>query len=309
MKHSAEGLKKFAKQLGFDKVGVVKSRQLEDEARKLEHWLHQNYHGEMSYLERYFDFRIDPNKLIPGTKSILVFSLNYFQKVEEISDDRPKISMYAIGKDYHKVIRTKTKALIRWMKSEFGDIQARAFVDSGPVLERVWAHEAGIAWTGKNTLSIHPKSGSYFFLACILTDLEFEYDQPIKDYCGTCRKCIDACPTQAFHSNGYLLDASKCISYLTIELKNAIPDTFHGKMENWIFGCDICQQVCPWNRFSTNTDEEEFVNSKNPGTITSLEWLEMNESEFQYRFNNSALKRTGLKGIQRNIRFIEKRKS
>jgi epoxyqueuosine reductase len=256
-------------------------------------------------MERYFDLRIDPSKLMPGTKSIIVLGLNYFQEQLKKSEDHPNISVYAYGKDYHKVIRRKTKDIITWMKSQYGDISVRSFVDSGPVMERVWAEQAGISWSGKNTLSINPKTGSYFFISCIFTDLNFEYNDPIKDYCGTCRKCIDACPTEAFHSDGYILDASKCISYLTIELKNKIPVSFSGKMNDWIFGCDICQQVCPWNRFSKKTKETDFQEQNTITDLTYKDWLHLTEDSFNQLFKESPVKRTKLEGIHKNIRFIK----
>ena len=236
---------------------------------------------------------------MPGCKTIIVLAMNYFQEPGATNENQSKISMYALGQDYHKVIRSKTKAIIQWMRHQYGDIAARAFVDSGPVLERVWAKESGISWTGKNTLSINPKTGSYFFLSCILTDLEFEADTPIKEYCGTCKKCIDACPTQAIHENGFLLDASKCISYLTIELKSQIPEEFKGKMDDWIFGCDVCQDVCPWNRFSRQTDVEDLWISDAMKKRSDQMFMEMNEDDFNQLFNQSAIKRTGLKGLQR----------
>ncbi len=302
MIHDKIPLKQYIQSLGFELVGFAKSKVLDKEARLLEQWLNKDYHGEMTYMERYFDLRIDPSKLLPGTKTIMALGLNYYQEQKKQTDEHPNISVYAYGEDYHKVIRKKTKEIIRWMKKEYGDITARSFVDSGPVLERAWAAESGLSWSAKNTLSIHPKMGSYFFLSCILTDLEFEYDHPIKDYCGSCRKCIDACPTEAFHKEGYLLDASKCISYLTIELRNEIPDEFQGKMNNWIFGCDICQQVCPWNRFSSKTRESKFEDHKGLGELKYPDWLNMKEEEFKSLFQDSPLNRTGLEGIKRNIR-------
>jgi epoxyqueuosine reductase len=300
-------LKQYIQSLGFELVGFSKSKVLDKEAKHLEHWLNQNYHGEMTYMERYFDLRIDPSKLLAGTKTIIVLGLNYYQEQKKQIEEHPNISVYAYGEDYHKVIRKKTKDIIRWMKMAYGDINARSFVDSGPVMERVWAKEAGLTWSAKNTLSIHPKMGSYFFLSCILTDLEFEYDHPIKDYCGTCRKCIDACPTDAFHHEGYLLDASKCISYITIELKKEIPDEFEGKMNNWIFGCDICQVVCPWNRFSNKSSESKFYEKNGITDLKNEDWLNMNEDEFKTLFTDSPLKRTGLEGIKRNIRFVRRK--
>lgn len=305
MTYTTDDLKEFALSIGFEHIGVCESKKLDQEARQLESWLNKNYHGQMSYLERYFDLRIDPSKLLPGTKSIIVLSVNYFQEDLNFEDHHAKVSRYAQGEDYHRVIKRKAKEIIHWMKEHYGDITARAFVDSGPVMERVWAHASGIAWSGKNTLSINPKSGSYFFLCCILTDLVFEYDAPIKDYCGTCRKCIDACPTDAFSKEGYLMDASKCISYLNIELKENIPVEFKGQMNNWIFGCDICQEVCPWNRFSKQTKIKEFEDQQNLRSMDFEEWLSMNEEEFNKIFAFSALKRKGLKGIQNTIEFIK----
>ncbi|HEX5624600.1 MAG TPA: tRNA epoxyqueuosine(34) reductase QueG [Saprospiraceae bacterium] len=300
----SNALKQFIRSLGFDRVGFTRIKVLDEEARRLEKWLNQGYQGEMSYLERYFDLRIDPARLVPGAKSMIVLTMNYDQAVPESHPERPNVSRYALGEDYHRVIRRKTKEILRWMRQQFGEVTARAFVDSGPVLERVWAREAGLAWSGKNTLSIHPRSGSYFFLACILTDLEFDYDLPIRDHCGTCRKCIEACPTDAFSPQGYVLDASRCISYLTIELRGRIPDSFSGQMKNWIFGCDICQQVCPWNRFSEPTRIPELQDS---GTVTGKsfsDWMDLGIAEFEAEFRHSPLKRTGLEGIQRNVRFV-----
>lgn len=296
-------LSDFICSLGFFHVGYARARYLEEESDRLENWLNQSYQGEMNYLERYFDFRLDPQKLMPGCKTIIVLAMNYFQEPRTATENQSKISIYALGKDYHKIIRSKTKTIIQWMRQQYGDIAARAFVDSGPVLERVWAKESGISWTGKNTLSINPKTGSYFFLSCILTDIEFDADAPIKEFCGTCKKCIDACPTQAIHEDGFLLDASKCISYLTIELKSQIPEEFKGKMDDWIFGCDVCQDVCPWNRFSRQTNVEDLLLTESLQQHTDSDFLKMNEEVFQDMFSQSALKRTGLAGIQRNIRF------
>ncbi|MDQ3142611.1 MAG: tRNA epoxyqueuosine(34) reductase QueG [Bacteroidota bacterium] len=295
-----------AQSLGFDKIGFTKAEKLDQEARQLEKWLHNGYHAEMTYMERYFDLRVDPEKLCPGTKTIIVMSLPYDQERPQKNSDQLQVARYAYGKDYHKIIRKKTKELISWMKECFGDIQARAFVDSGPVLERVWASKSGISWNGKNTLSIHPKDGSYFFLSCIFTDLLFEFTQSIQDHCGTCRRCIEACPTDAIAPQGYLLDASKCISYATIELKNAIPESFRGKMENWIFGCDICQEVCPWNRFSKPTKEKELEAAWDLLELTKKEWMELSDEAFNMIAKESPMKRTGLEGMKRNVAFLKK---
>jgi len=291
-------------QLGFDQIGIVKAQKLDKEAKQLEEWLNKNYHGEMHYMERYFDLRTDPTLLLPGCKSVIVLSMNYDQPTQESKPNKPKISKYAFGKDYHKVIKKQCKKLIAYLKDVYGDIQIRAFVDSGPIMERIWAEKAGIGWNGKNTLNINPKKGSYYFLSCILTDLEFEYSQSIRDHCGTCKRCIDACPTSAIHQDGYLLDASKCISYLTIELRNAIPEEFRPKMENWVFGCDICQEVCPWNRFSVPSKVEDFKPNQDLLDLTISEWLEISDETWNKLSFESPIKRAGKGNFQRNIRFI-----
>ncbi|MBK6822226.1 MAG: tRNA epoxyqueuosine(34) reductase QueG [Saprospiraceae bacterium] len=291
-------------QLGFDQIGIVKAQKLDKEAKQLEEWLNKNYNGEMHYMERYFDLRTDPTLLLPGCKSIIVLSLNYDQPKVKFKPNSPKISKYAVGKDYHKVIKDKSKQLIAYMRNLYGDIQIRGFVDSGPVMERSWAEKAGIGWNGKNTLNIHPKRGSYYFLCCILTDLEFEYTQSIKDHCGTCKRCIEACPTSAIHQDGYLLDAAKCISYLTIELKTKIPEEFRPKMETWAFGCDICQEVCPWNRFSKPTRVEEFAPNPDLINLSMSDWLEISDETWNKVSVDSPIKRAGKENFQRNIRFI-----
>lgn len=296
--------KNEAQTLGFDQVGIVKAEPLQQEAKKLEDWLNKHAHASMSYMERYFDLRIDPTQLMPGAQSVIMLSYNYFQEHQKKSEEHPNISMYAYGKDYHKVIKKKLHHLISWLQHNLGDIQARAFVDSAPIMERDWAKRAGIAWSGKNTLSIHPKRGSYFFLACILTDVKFEYDHPIKDYCGRCKKCIEACPTDALHPEGYFLDASKCISYLTIEHKNSIDDQFKPKMNKWIYGCDICQQVCPWNRFSTKHNEPDFEPVPELLEKKISDWAEISEENFNTLFSESAIQRTTAEGMKRNANFI-----
>ena len=304
MKINKSLLHEKAIQLGFDQIGIVKAQKLDKEAKQLEEWLNKNYHGEMHYMERYFDLRTDPTLLLPGCKSVIVLSMNYDQPTQESKPNKPKISKYAFGKDYHKVIKKQCKKLIAYLKDVYGDIQIRAFVDSGPIMERIWAEKAGIGWNGKNTLNINPKKGSYYFLSCILTDLEFEYSQSIRDHCGTCKRCIDACPTSAIHQDGYLLDASKCISYLTIELRNAIPEEFRPKMENWIFGCDICQEVCPWNRFSVPSKVEDFKPNQDLLDLTISEWLEISDETWNKLSFESPIKRAGKGNFQRNIRFI-----
>ncbi|MCC6816499.1 MAG: tRNA epoxyqueuosine(34) reductase QueG [Saprospiraceae bacterium] len=301
---SISDLREITNRLGFQSVGVSPVYQLDEEAKKLELWLSKDYQGEMSFLERYFDLRTDPRKLLPGCKSIIVLSMNYYQAQKHREDS--KISRYAYGQDYHKVLKKKAKEIHQWMIEKYGDILFRAFVDSAPIMERVWSEKAGISWNGKNTLSISPGNGSYFFLMCILTDLEVEKNNPIKDHCGTCTRCIDACPTEAIDKNGYLLDASKCISYLTIELKKNIPEEFKNKMENWIFGCDICQEVCPWNRFSKPTELNEFEAKNEILNLNIEDWISLEEEKWLEISKKSPLKRTGIAGIKRNALFIKK---
>lgn len=298
-------IKELAQKEGFFLCGISKAQKLEEEANKLEAWLNSGYQGKMSYLENHFDIRVNPALLVPGAKSVLSLAYNYYTDQHQYDIAAPKISKYAYGKDYHKVVRKKLKNVFHSIKAQFGDVQGRVFVDSAPILERDIAKKAGIGWVGKNTLLINPKKGSYFFLAEIIIDLELAYDNPIKDYCGTCTKCIDACPTEALHKNGYLLDASKCISYLTIELKDAIPEKFKDKMGNWMFGCDICQDVCPWNRFSEPHNEPTFAPKADLLFITKEEWKTLSEPTFDRIFEGSAVKRTKYEGLKRNIRFLD----
>jgi len=297
-------IKEKAIDLGFLLCGISKAQYLEKEAANLEHWLAQNYHGKMSYMANHFDKRVDPTVLVPGCKSVISLAYNYFSPSLQADKDAPKLSMYAYGKDYHKVVRKKLNQLFAWIKETFGDIDGRVFVDSAPILERDWAKKSGIGWIGKNTLLIHPQKGSFFFLAEIILDLDLEYDNPMSDYCGTCTRCIDACPTDAIDAHGYLMDGSKCISYLTIELKDKIPDEFKGRMDNWMFGCDICQQVCPWNRFSTPHEESEFIPKEDLLTMTKEDWQNMTQSTFDTLFEGSAVKRTKYEGLKRNISFL-----
>ena len=297
-------IKEKAIDLGFLLCGISKAQYLEKEAANLEHWLAQNYHGKMSYMANHFDKRVDPTVLVPGCKSVISLAYNYFNPSLQADKDAPKLSMYAYGKDYHKVVRKKLNQLFAWIKETFGDIDGRVFVDSAPILERDWAKKSGIGWIGKNTLLIHPQKGSFFFLAEIILDLDLEYDNPMSDYCGTCTRCIDACPTDAIDANGYVMDGSKCISYLTIELKDEIPAEFNGKIDNWMFGCDICQQVCPWNRFSKPHNEAEFIPKEDLLTMTREEWQNMTQSTFNSLFEGSAVKRTKYEGLKRNISFL-----
>ena len=298
-------LQKEAYDLGFSYIGFSKAEELTEEARKLETWLSRGYHGKMQYMENYFDLRTDPRKLVPGAKTVVTMMYNYFPEEEQVGD-APKIARYAYGKDYHHILKRKLKTLLFSIQDNIGDIDGRCFVDSAPIMEREWAKRSGIGWTGKNTLIIHPKAGSYFFLACLVIDLEIEPDPPIKDYCGTCTKCIDACPTDAIAEEGFLLDASKCISYLTIELKDAIPKDFSGKMDNWMFGCDICQEVCPWNRFSKKHNEPAFEPHPDLLSMKKRDWEELTVETFREVFRKSAVKRTKFEGLMRNIEFLKK---
>ena len=300
-------IKSKAKELDFMGISIAKAEHMDEEARRLESWLNRDYHGEMSYLENYFDKRVDPTLLVPGSKSVISLMYNYYTEEKQVDPEAPQIAMYAYGKDYHKVVKKKLIKMFQWMSESFGQIEGRCFVDSAPVLERDWARRSGLGWVGKNTLLINPKKGSYFFLCEIICDLELEYDHPIKDHCGTCTRCIEACPTDAISPEGYILDGSKCISYLTIELKNDIPDRFSDQMENWMFGCDICQQVCPWNRFSSPHQEEKFEPKEELLQIKKHEWEDITEEYFSKLFEGSAVKRTKYKGLKRNIDFLRSR--
>lgn len=294
-----------ALELGFDMVGVSKAEKLDEEARQLESWLNKNHQGQMGWMANHFDKRVDPRLLVPGAKSVISLLYNYFPKEEQHEEDTPKIARYAYGEDYHFVIKKKLKTLLQWLQDEVGQVSGRCFVDSAPVMERQWAERSGLGWLGKNTLLIHPRKGSYFFLAELIIDLELPVDHPIKDYCGTCTRCIDACPTDAISQEGYLLDASKCISYLTIELKDEIPEAFQDKMEGWAFGCDICQEVCPWNRFSTPHKEPAFDPHPDLLSMKEHEWHEITEEVFNIIFKKSAVKRTKYSGLKRNLAFIK----
>lgn len=299
-------LKQRAYQLGFDFVGISAATELSEEARQLEQWLNRGFHGKMSYMENHFDKRIDPRKLVEGAKSVVTLLYNYHTSEKQYDDNAPKISKYAYGTDYHYVIKDKLKQLLNDLTEKVGHINGRCFVDSAPVLEREWAKRSGTGWLGKNTLLIHPKQGSYFFLAELIIDIPLDYDSPMKDYCGTCRRCIDACPTEAIAPSGFLLDASKCISYVTIELKEAIPDTFAGKMDNWMYGCDICQEVCPWNRFAKQHQEPAFAPKPQLLEMTKEDWQEITQDVFSQLFSKSAVKRTKYEGLIRNIEFLKK---
>lgn len=297
-------IKELAKELGFLHCGISRAKRLDEEADKLEEWLANGYQGEMSYLERHFDKRVDPTKLVPGARSVITLSYNYYPDTEQVSDT-PKIARYAYGRDYHKVIKKKLKLFWQSMTSEMGAIEGRYFVDSGPVMERAWAERGGLGWRGKNTLLIHPREGSYFFLAVMIVDMELEPDSAMTDHCGRCRKCIDACPTEAISDAGYVLDGSKCISYLTIELKSDIPEPFREHMEDWMFGCDICQEVCPWNRFSKPHSEPDFTAREHVTDMTLEDWMDLSELTFERKLSGTPLMRAGYSGIQRNLRFLK----
>jgi len=298
-------IKQLASEFGFNFCGIAQATKLDDDARRLELWLNKGMHGKMQYMERYFELRIDPRQLVPGAKSVITLLLNYFPKDKQDAGTL-KISKYAFGKDYHEVIREKLNKLIESIKINVGEIHGRGFVDSAPVLERTWAQRSGLGWVGKNGNLINKENGSFFFIATLITDLDLEPDEPFaKDYCGTCTRCIDACPTDAILP-GKIVDGSKCISYFTIELKDMlIPTEMKGKFENWAFGCDICQDVCPWNRFSKPTNEIEFTPLPGILNISTKEWEAMTEEKFKSIFRHSALNRSKLKGIQRNLKFIK----
>jgi epoxyqueuosine reductase len=299
--HSTDLIRAEALRLGFEFAGFARAEQLDAEARRLEAWLNQGAHGKMGWMENHFDLRIDPTKLVPGAKTVICLAYNYHNDAKQTDHEAPKISQYAYGTDYHFVVKDKLKSLLEWMRAEIGEIDGRCFVDSAPVMEREWAQRAGLGWNGRNTLTIHPRRGSWFFLAEIICDLELVYDQPIQDHCGTCRRCIDACPTEAISPEGYFLDASRCISYLTIELREAIPDAFQGKLDNWMFGCDVCQDVCPWNRFAKRHSEPAFEPHPDLLDMTKRDWVELTEDTFGKLFKKSAVKRVKHVGLKRNI--------
>jgi len=301
-KHTAI-IKKEAKRLGYDFCGISKASFLEEEAPRLEKWLNENRHGKMDYMANHFDKRLDPRLLVDGAKSVVSLLYNYYPSQQQ-TENAPKLSKYAYGNDYHDVIRDKLKELVNSLQEQIGEINGRVFTDSAPVMDKVWAKRSGLGWIGKNSNLINKQQGSFFFIAELIIDLELEYDGPIDDYCGTCTKCIDACPTQAIIAP-YVVDGSKCISYLTIELKENIPQEFKGKMDNWAFGCDVCQDVCPWNRFSKPHNEPLFNNTNGLLNYSTQEWNEMTEEVFGKLFKNSAVKRTKFSGLKRNIDFIK----
>ena len=298
-------IKAEAKRLGFLSCGISKAGFLEEEAPRLENWLNQNHHGEMKYMENHFDKRLNPTLLVDDAKSVISLLLNYYPS-ETQSSDSYKISKYAYGQDYHIVIKEKLKELLQTIQTEIGEVSGRAFVDSAPVLDKAWAAKSGLGWIGKNSNLLTQQVGSFYFIAELVVDLDLEYDYATTDHCGTCTRCTDACPTDAL-ATPYLIDASKCISYLTIELKETdLPSEFKGKMENWAFGCDICQDVCPWNRFSKIQQEAAFEPHPEFLNLSSKEWEALSEESFRMLFGKSAIKRTKFNGLQRNIQFLKK---
>ena len=298
-------IKQKAEKFGFQSCGISKAEFLEEEAPRLEAWLNKGYHGEMKYMENHFDKRLNPTLLVEGAKSVISLSYNYFPKVKIDEINNFKISKYAYGEDYHEVIKDILKNMVAEIQEEIGEFGFRVFVDSAPVLEKAWARKSGLGWVGKNANLITKKHGSFYFLAEIICDLELEYDLAVTDHCGSCRACIDACPTQAIVSDR-IVDGSKCISYATIELKNEIPDYFNGKMDDWIFGCDVCQDVCPWNRFSAPTLQEKFAPNFQKLNFRKNEWKELTQELFSEIFKKSAVKRTKFSGLMRNISFLPK---
>jgi epoxyqueuosine reductase len=298
-------IKAKASELGFDFCGIAKAQKLDDDARRLEAWLNAGMNGGMTYMANHFDLRIDPSKLVPGAKSVITLMLNYFPS-ESQNPEAPHISKYAYGMDYHELIRPKLHQLLAYINEEIGEVHGRGFVDSAPVLERAWAQRSGLGWIGKNGNLISKQHGSFFFLATLIVDIELAYDDPYaKDYCGSCRKCIDACPTDAIQENK-VINGSQCISYFTIELKDQIiPENMQGKFNDWMFGCDICQDVCPWNRFSQPNTEQGFQPIRELLEFSRTDWEELTEETFKKIFRNSPIKRSKFTGIRRNLQFLQ----
>ena len=299
-----EQIRQKAFELGFNNIGFAKAEFLEEEAERLEEWLVKGYHGQMTYMGNHFDKRLDPRLLVPGAKSVISLSYNYFPKKQQ-PEDTYKIAKYAYGKDYHLLLKSKLRELVNFIDEMIGKVQGRVFTDSAPVLERAWARRAGIGWEGKHSLIIQKNKGSFFFLAEIISDLDFEtYDVPFPtDHCGTCTNCIDACPTEAIRDNK-TINANRCISYLTIELRNELPSDMRGKFADWMFGCDICQDVCPWNKFSLSHSEPFFDPHPDLLQMTKQDWEEITEIVFRDIFKKSAVKRTKYSGLKRNINFL-----
>lgn len=296
-------IKTKAKEFGFQSCGISKSGFLEEEVKHFDNFLKNNFHGEMKYMKNHYDKRLDTRLLVEGSKSVISLSYNYYPREEISHFDNFKISKYAYAMDYHEVVKEIMRDMVSALKDIIGDFECRVFVDSAPILERAWAKKSGIGWVGKNANIITKQKGSFFFLSEIICDLDLEYDSPVKDYCGTCRQCIDACPTNAIVANK-VVDGSKCISYATIELKNEIPSYFSNKMEDWMFGCDICQDVCPWNRFSKPHNQPKFEPNDSLKDFRKKEWKEITQDLFSEIFRKSAVKRTKFAGLKRNIDFL-----
>ena len=301
--HHTNLIKTEAKRLGFLSCGISKAEFLEDEAPRLENWLHKNMHGEMSYMTNHFDKRFNPTLLVPDSKSVVSLLLNYFPE-ETQTNNTYKISKYAYGEDYHVVIKDKLRQLLNFIQDEIGEVHGRAFTDSAPVLDKAWAAKSGLGWIGKHSNLITKSNGSFYFIAELIIDLELDYDYAVTDHCGNCTACIDACPTQAI-TEPYVVDGSKCISYFTIELKNEIPSDMKGKFNDWMFGCDICQDVCPWNRFSKTHKEPLFNPNQELLSMSKKDWEEITEEVFRKVFEKSAVKRTKYSGFIRNINFLK----
>jgi len=303
-KDYTKSIKTEAKRLGFLSCGISKAEFLEEEAPRLEKWLQNKFHGKMQYMENHFDKRLDPRKLVPHAKSVISLQYNYFSNKDQI-DNTYKISKYAFGEDYHHVIKAKLYELLNFIQDNIGEVNGRVFVDSAPILERAWAKKSGLGWIGKHSLLITKQKGSFHFLAELILDIELDYDPEFKtDHCGECTKCIDACPTEAILPNN-TIDGSKCISYFTIELKDELPNSMKGKFENWMFGCDICQDVCPWNRFSISHNEPKFWPQQELMNMTKKDWEEISEDVFKKIFKKSPIKRTKFSGLKRNINFLK----
>ena len=296
-------IKTEAKRLGFLACGISEAGFLETEAPRLENWLNQNRHGQMSYMENHFDKRLDPTLLVDGAKSVISLLLNYYPSDLQ-QDSTYKISKYAYGQDYHFVIKDKLKDLLHYIQDEIGEVSGRVFVDSAPVLDKAWAAKSGLGWVGKNSNLLTQKVGSFYFIAELIIDLELDYDAPTTDHCGSCTACIDACPTQAIVAP-YVVDGSKCISYFTIELKENLPSEMKGRFEEWFFGCDVCQDVCPWNRFSKSHNEPAFNPSPELLSFSKRDWEELTEDVFAKMFKKSAVNRTKFNGLKRNIDFLK----
>lgn len=297
-------IKAKAESLGFVSCGIAKANFLEEEAPRLETWLNHNYQGEMSYMANHFDIRLDPRLLVEGAKSVISLAYNYYQELNR-NPDSYKVAMYAQGEDYHFVVKEKVRELLDFIQDEIGEVEGRAFTDSAPIMEHAWAKKAGIGWVGKNSLTLSKQKGSFFFLAELILDLDLAYDDAmVTDHCGKCTRCIDACPTDAILPNR-VVNGSQCVSYFTIELKDQIPTEMKGKFDDWIFGCDVCQEVCPWNRFSLPTKEDRFIGNEKINQFSKQDWHDITEDVFREIFKKSPVKRTKYAGLLRNIEFVK----